>query len=107
MKQRAMCLHCRRRLAVRPRKLCFPCHGTPGVRERYPVAASHHAKRGVGNHNHGRLPAEPTSAVPGSEEKIRILCERARRGESLFHPLDVHLDDLPSDVNRPLVRPAA
>lgn len=33
-------------------------------------------------------PAEPTDAPAGSEEKIRILAERAARGEALFHPGD-------------------
>jgi hypothetical protein len=30
----------------------------------------------------------PTNALPGSEEKIRILAERFRSGVSLWHPLD-------------------
>jgi hypothetical protein len=34
------------------------------------------------------LPGEPTDAAPGSEEKIRVLTERASRREELFHPLD-------------------
>ena len=34
------------------------------------------------------LPGEPTDAAPGSEEKIRVLTERASRREQLFHPLD-------------------
>jgi hypothetical protein len=34
------------------------------------------------------LPGEPTEAAPGSEEKIRVLTERASRREQLFHPLD-------------------
>ena len=33
-------------------------------------------------------PGEPTEAAPGSEEKVRIMIERAARRESLFHPLD-------------------
>jgi hypothetical protein len=39
---------------------------------------------------HGGLtsPGEPTNAEPGSEQKIRVLIERARRREALFHPLD-------------------
>jgi hypothetical protein len=38
-----------------------------------------------------RLP-EPTDAAPGSAEKKRVLAERARRGERLFHPLDAWID---------------
>ncbi len=33
-------------------------------------------------------PAEPTTALPGSEEKIRVLAERFARGEDLWHPDD-------------------
>ncbi len=36
----------------------------------------------------GALPKEPTAAPPGSEEKIRVMTERASRREQLFHPLD-------------------
>jgi hypothetical protein len=35
-----------------------------------------------------KLPDRPTGAPPGSEEKIRIMMERANRGEQLFHPDD-------------------
>lgn len=34
------------------------------------------------------IPPEPTDAKPGSEEKIRVLCERASLGQVLWHPLD-------------------
>jgi hypothetical protein len=34
------------------------------------------------------LPGEPTGAAPGSEEKIRVLIQRAARREPLFHPND-------------------
>jgi hypothetical protein len=47
------------------------------------------ARRGVGNHNRGRsLPPAPTSALPGTPEKVAILCQRARDGFSLWHPAD-------------------
>ena len=36
----------------------------------------------------GALPKEPTDAPPGSEQKIRVMIERAERREALFHPLD-------------------
>jgi hypothetical protein len=39
-----------------------------------------------------RLPATPTSAVPGSPEKVAILIERARLGQALWHPLDAPMD---------------
>jgi hypothetical protein len=34
------------------------------------------------------LPGEPVDAVPGSSDKVRILTERASRGEPLFHAGD-------------------
>jgi hypothetical protein len=36
----------------------------------------------------GALPEAPTEALPGSEQKIRVMIERASRREQLFHPLD-------------------
>lgn len=30
----------------------------------------------------------PTRALPGSPEKVRVLCERYARGEALFHESD-------------------
>ena len=33
-------------------------------------------------------PNAPTAALPGSEEKICVLAQRARRGLPLWHPLD-------------------
>lgn len=36
----------------------------------------------------GALPHDPTPALPGTEEKVRVMIERAARREQLFHPLD-------------------
>jgi hypothetical protein len=33
-------------------------------------------------------PPEPTAALPGSEQKIRVMTERAARRQQLFHPMD-------------------
>jgi hypothetical protein len=40
------------------------------------------------DHDRHLLRGEPTDAPPGSEEKIRVLIERAARREPLFHPND-------------------
>jgi hypothetical protein len=45
------------------------------------------------------LPAEPTDALPGSEEKIRVLAQRAERGEQLWHPLDRRGQDATSTLS--------
>lgn len=34
------------------------------------------------------LPESPTAALPGTEEKVKVLCERAQLGERLWHPQD-------------------
>ncbi len=57
----------------------------------------------------GRLPEQPTTALPGTPDKVAVMAERAARGESLFHPQDATLDDdwalivVPSQTGRPLV----
>jgi hypothetical protein len=37
---------------------------------------------------HNETPPYPTSHIPGTEEKIRVLEERFSLGVSLWHPLD-------------------
>ena len=87
-----MCRHCNRVRSNRPRGLCWSCYYTPGVRDLYP-STSKYARRGVGDFNgKTRLPAQPTSALPGTAEKVAILEERARLGLSLWHPLDARID---------------
>ena len=86
----AVCLNCQNpaRSVNRPRGLCWGCYYTPGVKELYPPA-SPYARRGIGNVNRtSRLPAAATDAEPGTAEKVAVMCERAARGESLFHPGD-------------------
>lgn len=42
-----------------------------------------------------QLPEQPTTARPGTEQKIRIMEERRKNGEQLFHP---------EDNNQPVLR---
>ena len=84
---RVVCRHCRTSFVTRPRGLCWCCYYTPGVKDLYP-STSKYARRVVGNFNgRGRTP-EPTSAAPGTPDKISVLSERAAAGEALWHPLD-------------------
>ena len=80
-----LCRHCDRNPVSRSRGLCWSCFYTPGVRERYPPDDNN--KRGLGM-GRKRLPCEPTGAVPGSPEKIRVLMNRAACGQELFHEQD-------------------
>lgn len=83
-----ICRHCANAPATRPRQLCRACYKTPGVRDLYP-STSKFGRRGHGNFNgNSPLPARPTSAVPGTPEKIAILEQRAELKLSLWHPED-------------------
>lgn len=47
--------------------------------------------RGVGNGNKTIPAAFPTDSLPGTPERIAVLQERARLGQSLTHPEDRQL----------------
>jgi hypothetical protein len=94
-----LCRHCQKVKSNRPRGLCWSCYYTPGIRELYP-STSKFARRGVRDFNgRARLP-EPTSALPGTPEKVAVLELRARLGQQLWHPLDARLATSPTDVER-------
>src|SRR5262245_37917882 len=84
----AICRHCSKSKVNRPRGLCWSCYYTPGVKDQYP-STSKYARRGVGNFT-GNAPIapEPTTAAPGTPEKMMVLEERARLKQALWHPLD-------------------
>jgi hypothetical protein len=86
MRRRTVCRHCSRRPASRARGLCNPCHKDRGVRALYPDGRANpgHAADRYGPSR----PPEPTAAVPGSEERLRVLMGRAERGEAMKHPAD-------------------
>src|SRR5437660_3587141 len=84
----SLCRHCHRSSVNRPRGLCWSCYYTPGVRERFP-STSKFARRGVDDFNgNAVLAPAPTTALPGTPEKVAVLEERARLRQALWHPLD-------------------
>jgi hypothetical protein len=84
----SICRHCLKSKVNRPRGLCWSCYYRPGVRDQYP-STSKYARRGVGNFNGNTLPPpEPTTAAPGTPEKMAVLELRAKLKQSLWHPLD-------------------
>jgi len=84
----APCRHCQAAKATRPRRLCFRCYYTPAIRNRYP-SESKFGRRGVGNFcGNAATPFTPTSAPPGTLEKLEVLEQRARLHQTLWHPLD-------------------
>jgi len=44
--------------------------------------------KGQGRNSHRKPTKRPTLYLPGTEGKIRVLTERAKRGEHLFHAQD-------------------
>jgi hypothetical protein len=83
-----VCRHCSQRNVNRPRGLCWSCYYTPGVKELYP-STSKYARRGVGNGSGPRpLPPAPTTAAPGTPEKVAVMERRAAARRAIFHPAD-------------------
>lgn len=86
------CRHCGRLPAGRPRGLCWTCYQTLAIRDQY-SSVSRFGRRGVLDfYGAGGLPAAPTSALPGSPEKVAVLEQRASRREALWHPNDAPFD---------------
>lgn len=83
----ASCRHCKKGNPTRPRGLCYGCYSDLPTRNSYPPT-SHYARHGIIGSGVHQLPIHPTSAQPGTAEKICVLMDRAQRGESLWHPLD-------------------
>jgi hypothetical protein len=62
------------------------------VRDLYP-STSKFARRGVKDFNgRGPQPALPTKAMPGTPAKVAVLEQRARLGQSLWHPDDARFN---------------
>lgn len=88
---RPLCQHCQYRVITRPKQLCWTCYTNEGIRSLYP-STSKYARRGIGAGNKKvQLPTIVSDAMPGSFEKIELMHERAKRGESLFHPAEPRL----------------
>lgn len=91
---RTVCRHCAKGRVSRPRGLCWSCYYAPGVRSLYAASGHSMARRGVGNLTGNRpLPKCPTNALPGTAAKLKVMGERAARGERLWHPADVTIED--------------
>jgi hypothetical protein len=66
------------------------CYYDRRVRALY--AARSNGRRGLDNSGRERPLPPPTTALPGSPEKIAILQQRAAQGLELWHPDDERLD---------------
>lgn len=95
MAARNLCIHCVRMVQNRPRGLCWGCYYTPGVKELYP-STSKYARRGIGNFSGpAPLAAVPTTAAPGTPEKLLVMEGRAKKLQMLCHPADARFEGDP------------
>jgi hypothetical protein len=94
MSGRRVCRHCARCAATRPRGLCWACFNDPAVRVLYPTHPTL-GRTGVGlsSARSRELPAEPTAAPPGTDDKMAVLEQRAAEGVCLWHPADARCAD--------------
>ncbi len=90
-----MCKHCSRTKVNRPRGLCWSCYYSPGVKEIYP-AVSKYGRRGPGNtFAKAAFAAFPTTAAPGTPEKLAVMEQRALLNQNLWHPFDAEYEGDP------------
>ena len=80
------CKHCNTRWGYRPRGLCKVCYYNLSIRKLYKPKTTNRSP--LTDFNSKGRRCKPTNAVPGSEEKIQVLCKRAEKGQQLFHPKD-------------------
>lgn len=92
-----ICKHCRKSKVNRPRGLCWGCYYTDGVKDQYP-STSKYARRGEGNFAGPAATPEPTTAPPGTPEKMAVLEMRAKLKQALWHPLDAQYAGDPRPV---------
>lgn len=82
------CLHCERVRVLRARGLCWICYYNPAIKDLYGPVSQFGRRSSFLDRSIQILDSTPTDAPAGSEEKIRVMMERASRGVSLFHPSD-------------------
>ncbi|HWG69673.1 MAG TPA: hypothetical protein VN692_09690 [Steroidobacteraceae bacterium] len=86
------CLHCHTFKRTRPRGLCRRCHTDKSIRKQYAPTSPHGRRMKVYPPGPRPKPRSPTSARPGSEDKILALQARVSRGLDPHHPRDAPMD---------------
>lgn len=84
-----LCRHCRVRPVSRTRGLCWGCFYNPSIRDLYPSTSKFGlANRGICNGHVATVMPTPTTARPGTPEKVAVMQARALARQELFHPHD-------------------
>lgn len=88
------CRHCDRHCRHHARGLCRGCFDRREVRKLYRVLKGR-AGSCKPYDPEGEMPAagEATEALPGTDEKLRVLAERLAAGVGLHHPADARATD--------------
>jgi len=84
-----ICRHCRRRSVNRPRGLCGGCYYRDGVRDLYPPADERFSSslpHAAKYRNPNRPASRPTTALPGTPEKVQEMRRRVRYGQAIDPP---------------------
>jgi hypothetical protein len=85
------CRHCRLRKALPARlSLCYVCCESPDIRALYP-SGNKFARRGLAADLHAPPLPTPTTFLPGTPEKVRVMERRVKRGEAAMHPQDARV----------------
>lgn len=82
------CAHCKRVLSIAARGLCSKCHREPAIRDKHEPQTDGTGRRGLCDAYGTKLATFPTQELPGTPKKMKVMEQRAERGESVFHPLD-------------------
>jgi hypothetical protein len=86
------CGNCQRMIGNRRRTLCPACYAKPRIRFKFqPVRRFVGERVNIRSAPNGVAPY-PTTARPGTDEKVRVLVWRVESGYELWHPEDARMD---------------
>ena len=110
-KERIRCSRCRkarylivrtvREVAEAEQRQCKRCLRKDGPSHRQGVLVTHHGGETI---HRLPLPPRPTTALPGTPEKIAIMAARLEAGYHLHHPKDADSEGYWCDVQRRAIR---
>src|SRR5262249_38663014 len=88
------CRGCGRRISGLVNTLCPVCNRRPAVQAK--CRRLDRLEAPLDFNGGARLPATPTSALPGPPEEVAALADRARAGVTLWHPHDAVVPRAPA-----------
>lgn len=94
------CVHCETgKAGVRAWGLCQVCYLDPNIRGLYADLERRKRDWSNGSGQPSRKRCKPTSAMPGTIAKVKVLMQRARDNQELWHPDDATgMDEIPGQT---------